>query len=213
MSYVSLRNVGNSLPEKFFRRMFDVYKAMCLPTMQTLRNHIAPAFQPIILVALICALAMPGMMRADGSRKTSTKAERATSEKRAMSLLKYGTPVYGAMQTLNALQSKDLAKAKNTGNKTTTRDADTSRMTSRFLGVRASGDVVVVRVELQRDEPQLEIGLYNMLGKKVQDVQKGATSRGTHEYTAPVSDLPEGVYICIMQGADFRRAEKFYLSR
>ncbi|MBU3741461.1 MAG: T9SS type A sorting domain-containing protein [Candidatus Kapabacteria bacterium] len=180
--------------------------------MQTPRTHIAPTVRSIVLAVLVCGVVMPGMLRADGSRKTSTKAERATTEKRAMSLLKYGAPVYGAMQTLNALQSKDMAKAK-AGGKTATRDADTSRMTSKFLGVRASGDVVTVRIELLRDEPQLEIGLYNMLGKKVQDVQKGATSRGVHEYTAPVSDLPEGVYICIMQGADFRRAEKFYLSR
>jgi hypothetical protein len=72
---------------------------------------------------------------------------------------------------------------------------------------------VTVRVELQREESQLEVGVYNMLGKKVQDVHKGSVARGSHEYTSPVNDLPEGVYICIVQGADFRRAEKFYLSR
>lgn len=90
---------------------------------------------------------------------------------------------------------------------------DTLRKENRFLFVRAASEVLTVRVELARDEAQVEIGVYNMLGKKIMDVHRGATGRGIHEYTTAIQDLPEGVYVCVMQGADFRKAEKFYLSR
>lgn len=90
---------------------------------------------------------------------------------------------------------------------------DTLRKENRFLFVRAAAEVLTVRIELARDEQQLEIGVYNMLGKKIMDVHRGATGRGMHDYTTAIQDLPEGVYVCVMQGSDFRKAEKFYLSR
>ena len=183
--------------------------------MHTLKTHIARFATLSMLVVSLAGVLMTSTALADGSRKTSTRAERATAEKRAAALLKYGTPVYGAMETtLDAMHRKDLAKSKPTGkNVAVARDADVATGASKIVSLRASGDIVTVRIELQREEPQLEIGVYNMLGKKVQDIHKGAAARGSHEYTAPVNDLPEGVYICIVQGADFRRAEKFYLSR
>jgi hypothetical protein len=45
------------------------------------------------------------------------------------------------------------------------------------------------------------------------DVYKGASARGQHEYSQSVSELPDGVYICILQGDNFRKAEKFYFRR
>ena len=90
---------------------------------------------------------------------------------------------------------------------------DSLRKENRFLFVRAASEVLTVRIELARDESQVEIGVYNMLGKKIMDVHRGASGRGVHEYTTAIQDLPEGVYVCVMQGADFRKAEKFYLSR
>jgi hypothetical protein len=168
------------------------------------------------LVVVAGWLALPTTVRADRSRKAVVTTDRSAADRKALALLKYGTPVYGAMQaSLLAMERQQRPAAKTTVAKpaVASRDADTSRTSSRILSARATGDVVTVRVELQRDEAQVDIGLYNMLGKKVQDVYKGGASRGPHEYTAQVSDLPEGVYICIMQGGDFRRAEKFYLSR
>lgn len=178
-------------------------------------THIARIASLAMVIVVLGSVVMTSAALADGSRKTSTRAERSTAEKRASALLKYGTPVYGAVETtLEAMHRKDLAKTKPNGkNVAVARDAEAANGGSKIVSLRASGDIVAVRVELQREEAQLEIGVYNMLGKKVQDVHRGAATRGSHDYTAPVNDLPEGVYICIVQGADFRRAEKFYLSR
>ena len=203
------------MAENFFRRTFEIYQGYNPTAMFKPSLHIARMISLATMIVVLGSVVMTSSALADGSRKTSTRAERATAEKRAAALLKYGTPVYGAMETtLDAMHRKDLAKAKPTGkNVAVARDAESATGASKIVSLRASGDIVTVRVELQREESQLEIGVYNMLGKKVQDVHKGSAARGSHEYTAPVNDLPEGVYICIVQGADFRRAEKFYLSR
>jgi hypothetical protein len=182
--------------------------------MQQPRLHSATGFSTIVFATIVALLVMPVSVLADGARKSAAKADRTSAEKKALSLIKYGTPVYGAMQTtLDAMHRKDVPKGKSLAKPAVARDADTSKGGSRIVSLRAANDVVVVRIDLVREEPQLEIGVYNMLGKKVQDVYRGSAARGGHEYTSPVNDLPEGVYICIMQGADFRRAEKFYLSR
>lgn len=189
---------------------------------QTLLNMTAPCtYRRFALVAATLLmvggwLLAPTTVRADRSRKTTISVDRSAADRKALALLKYGTPIYGAMQaSLLAMerQQKPVVKPTTVAKPAVARDSDTSRTSSRILSARATSDVFTVRVELLRDEPQVDIGLYNMLGKKVQDVYKGGAARGTHEYTAQVSDLPEGVYICIMQGGDFRRAEKFYLSR
>jgi hypothetical protein len=52
-----------------------------------------------------------------------------------------------------------------------------------------------------------------MLGKRVMDVYKGASGRGQQEFTQSLAELPDGVYICILQGDNFRKAEKFYFRR
>jgi hypothetical protein len=90
---------------------------------------------------------------------------------------------------------------------------DTSGRENRIMFSRASSDVFTTRIELLTDEPLIEVGIYNMLGKRVMDVYKGASARGQHEYSQSVSELPDGVYICILQGDNFRKAEKFYFRR
>ena len=69
------------------------------------------------------------------------------------------------------------------------------------------------KISLASDQQRIDIGIYNMLGKRMGDVYAGPATKGDHEYTISTDDLPEGVYICILQGGDFRRAAKFYLNR
>lgn len=90
---------------------------------------------------------------------------------------------------------------------------DTAKTDSRIVSVHATADVLTAKVDLATEQPQIDVAIYNMLGKRMSDVFKGPASRGEHEYVSSISDLPEGVYICILQGSNFRRAEKFYLSR
>jgi hypothetical protein len=90
---------------------------------------------------------------------------------------------------------------------------DSSVAPPRIVSARVSSEVFTTRVELASDESLVEISIFNMLGKRVMDVYKGASSRGVHEHTQSISELPDGVYMCVMQGANFRKAEKFFFNR
>jgi len=175
-----------------------------------------------MLFALVLVIVATSNAFADRAKKPAGRPgemQRVTS-----TVAPFGSPMHAVLEaTMMALNQvvaverpvvrQNTAKIEPAKVQGLNRDADSNRRDSRIVSARSSNDVVTVRIELASDEATLDVGLYNMLGKKVQDVFRGPASRGPHEYTAPVSDLPEGVYICVMQGSDFRRAEKFYLSR
>lgn len=150
------------------------------------------------LTCLVLFVATTTMALADNARKATTKKTTPVASSPISSAVSTTIRALGSVRTQ---QQRVLV-----GN-------DTVRKENRFLFVRAASEVLTVRIELARDEAQVEIGVYNMLGKKIMDVHRGTTARGIHEYTTAIQDLPEGVYVCVMQGADFRKAEKFYLSR
>ncbi len=147
---------------------------------------------------------------ADNAKRPSGAKTETTKDRSAKSVGKYLSPIDGAV----SVAIGTIAGSSNSRQQVrVAAGTDTTRHENRIVFARASSDLFTTRIELAADETQLEVGIYNMLGKKVMEVHKGAASRGPHEYTLAIPDLPEGVYICIMQGRDFRKAEKFFLSR
>lgn len=183
-------------------------------------HHIARILTPATLALAIVAstVVVPTVVRADKSKRTVTMPSIGINDLRTMMALRYGTPFYGAMETsLLAMGTgkqggQASTKPTSTQAKTQVREADTTR-SSKIVFVRATPDIFTARVDLAVDESTLDLGIYNMLGKKVMDVYRGPERRGEHDYSLSISELPEGVYICIMQGSNYRRAEKFYISR
>jgi hypothetical protein len=184
--------------------------------------HIARLLGPTTLVLTMVAVGVlvPSIARADKTKKTTSTSSISINDLRTLSALRYGMPFYGAMETsmlaLGTTKQTGQPAARpastTTQGKTQVREVDTVRA-SRIVFVRASSDVFNARIELVQDESTLDLGIYNMLGKKVMDVYRGSERKGEHDYSLSISELPEGVYICIMQGSNYRRAEKFYISR
>ncbi|MCX6139386.1 MAG: hypothetical protein NTX15_00880 [Candidatus Kapabacteria bacterium] len=177
-----------------------------------LLDHIRPLTASIALIALLVAIGTTPMFADKAKHPAAAKAE--TSKDRSVkAAVTYATPINGAVtatiRAISAQRSQNTPKPQGKVNV----GVDTSRKDNRFLFARAAQDVFTARIEIAQDEQILDMGIYNMLGKKVMDVYKGYSSRGQHDYTQAIADLPEGVYICIMQGSDFRKAEKFYFSR
>ncbi|MFP4368971.1 MAG: hypothetical protein ACOC2K_04015 [Bacteroidota bacterium] len=69
-----------------------------------------------------------------------------------------------------------------------------------------------VAIELEEYDIEIEISVYNLLGKKVLEVFDGTAREGV-EYDFYGSKLPNGIYLCILQGKEFRDAEKILVSR
>ena len=166
------------------------------------------------LVVVAVLLAATGTAFADKSKKVLSAKPTTAKDRRAAAVIKYGTPYSGAVEATLMVAARGSKTATSAGKTQRTQiGADSSQRESRIVYVRVTSDVFAVRLELEEDEQTVDLGIYNMLGKKVHDVYRGYASRGMHDYSVPISDLPEGVYICIAQGSGFRRAEKFYLWR
>ena len=70
----------------------------------------------------------------------------------------------------------------------------------------------VVRVTL-RESQTVEIVAFNILGKRVAEVYAGEAKAGMNTVGFDLSNLSNGVYICVVRGRNFKTAEKFIVSR
>ncbi|MCO6466162.1 MAG: T9SS type A sorting domain-containing protein [Bradyrhizobiaceae bacterium] len=166
-------------------------------------HHIARNL--IVGAAMLAALVVGASEARADKAKVVSKTKSAVSTSRRLTTP--GLNAVDAVVTALGQKSSTPAKAKvSVAN-------DTVRTDSRIVSVHAAADVFTAKIDLASEQPQVDLAIYNMLGKKMSEVYRGPASKGEHEYVSSISDLPEGVYICILQGSNFRRAEKFYLSR
>ena len=158
------------------------------------------------LMAVFVMVAQP--MFADNTRKTIGRGRSAVPT----SAIRYATPMIGAVDIIVDAIGKQLPAKSETADKKV-QIADPESKESKIIMARSSNDVFTVEIDLAKDQGKIDLGIYNMLGKRLNDVYSGPAAKGRHDYTTSSSDLPEGVYICILKGDDFRRAAKFYLNR
>jgi len=93
---------------------------------------------------------------------------------------------------------------------------DTTPKINRIVSLRDGGDIFYLYLELLDREQTITINVYNMLGKNVLDVYKGRPQPDSIPYQIIVSgppSLPNGVYLCVVTGKNFRLREKFVISR
>jgi hypothetical protein len=174
-------------------------------------HHIAGKTAMIVLtITALLILVQPAL--ADNTRKSVDRGRSAVPT----SAIRYATPMFGAADIIvTALGRQQVGTPERQVERApaTTQIADTTSSASRVISTVIANDVLTVRVELAKDQQRLDIGVFNMLGKRLTDVYIGPATKGVHEYSTPASDLPEGVFVCIVKGDDFRRAAKFYLNR
>ena len=92
-------------------------------------------------------------------------------------------------------------------------DQDTSSIKNEISRVYTSDNLkFYVRIKLKEYIIPIKIQLYNMLGNLVEEVYSGTAIKDV-EYDFDASNLPNGFYLCILQGPNFRDAEKFTISR
>ncbi|MCS7169692.1 MAG: T9SS type A sorting domain-containing protein [Candidatus Kapabacteria bacterium] len=91
--------------------------------------------------------------------------------------------------------------------------ADSLPRENRIQSIREANGEYIIVVELISDQRRLDIGVYNLLGKRVVTIYQGRAAAGIREYPIPTASLPNGIYICVVQGDGFRLAQKFVLSR
>ncbi|MBI5325166.1 MAG: hypothetical protein HZB41_07845 [Ignavibacteriae bacterium] len=78
------------------------------------------------------------------------------------------------------------------------------------------GERMLVCLDLNDYDVNVEIIVYNMLGKKVMDVWNGkaiSSSPCPKDYEIQKTKLPDGLYLCVAQSEKFRMVGKFVISR
>lgn len=91
---------------------------------------------------------------------------------------------------------------------------DTTKRDPQFrITVDANGERATIKTDFPEEKESVEIAVYNLLAKKVLDVDKHSIGTNREEISFPVSSLPRGMYICVIQGRDFRLAQKFVIVR
>jgi hypothetical protein len=77
-------------------------------------------------------------------------------------------------------------------------------------------DEYLVCLKLQDYDINLKIEVYNLIAKKVMQVYYGPAIKNQEcpdDYKIKAYNLPNGVYICIVQGKNLKLSEKFVISR
>jgi hypothetical protein len=93
-------------------------------------------------------------------------------------------------------------------------NADSSDKRDRIISLTQSGDNHILKIEVKDTSSEITINIFNMLGKKVLEAYKGAPKSNPDEgYEIQSSRLPNGVYICVLLGKDFRKSDKFVVAR
>ena len=120
-------------------------------------------FTALLATLLLLSSVAPAL--ADRAGKKSTSYERSSSNT-AIKALKAGTTEGAVEATLRALANRQTSTSKTSG-KGAQATADTNvRRESKILFARATSDVFTTKIDLVDDEQQVELGIYNMLGKK-----------------------------------------------
>jgi hypothetical protein len=88
-----------------------------------------------------------------------------------------------------------------------------SLATNSITNLYLNNDVLFVDVRLENTNSKIKLSIYNMLAKEVLTIYDDIQSSKENRYQTSVSNLPNGAFICILVGNNFRDAEKFLISR
>lgn len=93
--------------------------------------------------------------------------------------------------------------------------ADSTERKDRIISLNQVGDVHILKIELSDYNSEISIVVYNLIGKKVMDVYKGMPKSTSPDYPYEIQSwrLPNGIYLCTLQGKNFRKTEKFVVAR
>ena len=79
-----------------------------------------------------------------------------------------------------------------------------------------SREITGLTVKVKDKDKKISISIYNLIGNKVADVYNkppGSSEVEITEFKDTIDKLSNGVYICVLQGNNFRLMEKFTISR
>ena len=116
------------------------------------------------------------------------------------------------------VELKAAQPAENQQKKTNITKLDTTNKNKIVKIWENNSGVLNITAKLNDNKKNIKVIVYNMLGKEVSILFNGVpvnkNSDGDYYFVSDTSlELPRGVYILVIQGIDFRIAEKFILTK
>lgn len=92
-------------------------------------------------------------------------------------------------------------------------ESDTAR-SNKINKIINRRDFIAVKIELSDWEQEIELSVFNLLGKKILSFFSGRPVKDPeNEYEFSSATLPNGIYLCVLHGANVRDAKRFVISR
>jgi hypothetical protein len=93
-------------------------------------------------------------------------------------------------------------------------EADTSTSGNKITKIWSDNQNFRIKLLItQYKDQSIKLSLYNLLGKEVRIIYEGVPYDNEYEYTFPYLDLPNGVYLCVLNGHFYRDTKKIVISK
>ncbi len=125
----------------------------------------------------------------------------------------YAQSIKGDSSSKNKNVFFELNKSKHLSIYKKARIAADTITTSKITRIWETNGQIRIEVSLQKKGVEITLKAYNMLGKDIKTIYNGTQSKDKEEYSFNSSELPNGIYICMLVGSTFRDTEKFIISR
>ncbi|MCX7908345.1 MAG: T9SS type A sorting domain-containing protein [Ignavibacteria bacterium] len=91
----------------------------------------------------------------------------------------------------------------------------TSSKGNKILSIRETekGDKMAVYLQIENMDKNINIVIYNLLGKKVLDVYDGKPKDPSQPYEFSTNELPKGIFLLVVFGENFRLREKLVIAK
>lgn len=124
------------------------------------------------------------------------------------------SPLIKFKRTLPPLDGTKFASNYNGTPKKAGSEAETTvDSVNQIKRVWSRGDQFYIKLLLSDYQSEISLIAYNMLGKEVLKIHNGTPKPKENDYEFSSAGLPNGVYICVLQGKNFKSVDKFIVSR
>ncbi len=116
--------------------------------------------------------------------------------------------------SLNGIYFDSSKEDKHTNTKNAKLDTISKVFEIKKVNIDQSAERLTIKIEVEDKDLEFSIKCFNMLGKKVLDLDKKHKVSSNQEISFDISKIPNGIYICVLQSANGQRdTEKFIISR
>ncbi len=86
---------------------------------------------------------------------------------------------------------------------------------NRIISIRETdkGDRMAIYLQIENPDKNINIIIYNLLGKKVLDVYEGKPKDPSQPYEFSTNELPKGIFLLVVIGDNFRLREKIIIAK